>query len=266
MTFAIFVDIVVVVWLLYRQRKVRRVWPRVNLRLAVVLAVIGLVELLDYTAQHHLSPAVAGVLALSFAVGAVTLGAVRAATVNIWRVEGAVLRQGTWLTVGLWILSLALHYGAEGWIDSLHGPGGVITASLMLWLGVTYGVQNAVVHHRAEGVIQAGGPIDARSETVGGRWWAGTWVRSTGGPGGPGGPVRRGGPGGPVGRSGLSRSHPDAIEARAEPIEPPLPPPPPSSPSPSPPSPPSSPPAPGGPAGGHGGSPGAKRRPADPGS
>ena len=235
MTFAVFVDIVLVVWLLHRQLKVRRIWPRVNLRLAVILTLVGLVELVDYTGHHTLSPAVVGVLALSFAVGAVALGAVRAATVRIWRVEGAVLRQGTWLTVGLWILSLALHFGAQWWIDGLHGSSGVISASLLLWLGVTYGVQNAVVHHRAEGMLQAGAPIDARSEAVGGRWWGGTWGWSPGGgAGGPwGGRVGRdgGGGGGFNGGGGVdgdgsagggrARSHPDAIEAHAEPVEPP---------------------------------------------
>lgn len=223
MTFTIVVDILVVVWLLYRQRQVRRVRAQVNLRLAGFLSILGLIELIDFSDQHHLAPKVVGVLTLSFVVGAVALGAVRATTVRIWRVEGAVLRQGTWLTIGLWILSLALHYGAEWWIDALHGPGGVVSASLLLWLGVTYGVQNAVVHHRAEGLLQASGSIDARSQPLSGRWWAGTWVGSPGGPagGGPGGAGWTGG--GPGGGDSSSRSHPDAIEAHAEPVEPPPP-------------------------------------------
>jgi len=167
MTLAIALDVLVVAWLLWRQLKVRRVWPRLTFRLAAVLCVLGLVELVDYTGHHHVSAAVAGILTLSFGVGAVALGALRAATVRIWRAGPVVLRQGTWLTVGLWVLSLGLHYGAEGWIDSLHGAGGVISASLLLWLGVAYGVQNAVVHHRAEGLLGSVGPvIDARSEAV----------------------------------------------------------------------------------------------------
>jgi hypothetical protein len=240
MTFAILVDVVVVVWLLYRQIQVRRVRPRVNLRLAAVLAVIGLIELIDFAGNHHMSGRVLGVLILSMLVGAAALGAIRATTVKIWRVEGAVLRQGTWFTIALWLLSLALHFGADWWIDAWKGPSGLATASLLLYLGITYGVQNAVVHHRAEGLLAAVGPIDARSEPLTGRWWGGTWVSSPGNWGG-----TPGGPGGPTGGGGGSQSHPDAIEARATPVEPP-------------------PAPPGRPAGSDSGDPGANR-PTDPG-
>jgi hypothetical protein len=214
MTFAILVDVLVVVWLLYRQIQVRRVRPQINLRLAAVLTVIGLIELIDFAGNHHMSGRVLGVLVLSMLVGAAALGAIRAATVKIWRVEGAVLRQGTWFTIALWLLSLALHFGADWWIDAWKGPSGLATASLLLYLGITYGVQNAVVHHRAEGLLAAAGPIDARSEPLAGRWWGGTWVRSPGSWGGPPGT-----PGGPAGDG--SQSHPDAIEVRSTPVEPP---------------------------------------------
>lgn len=219
MTFAIAIDVLVVAWVLYRQVKVRRVWPRLTLRLPVVLAVIGIVELLTYTASRHVSGTVAGILTLSFVVGAIGLGALRAATVRIWRTEGAVLRQGTWLTIVLWLVSLGLHYGAEGWIDALHGPGGIVSASLLLWLGVTYGVQNAVVHWRAERLQEPDDPVDARSAVLSGRWWTGAWGgRGPGGPNGPGG-----GPGGPpwwTGGGRLPDSHAGAIDARAEPVSP----------------------------------------------
>jgi hypothetical protein len=209
MTFAIVLDVVVVALVLYRQRMVRRVRPRLALRLPVILGVVGLVELASYTGNRHVPAAAVGVLALSFVVGAVVLGAVRAATVRLWRVEGLVLRQGTWLTIALWLVSIALHYGAQSWITSLHGPGGIVSASLLLWLGVTYGVQTAVVHRRAEGLLaQAGETIDARSEVVDpGRRWGVTWVRG-------------GGFGQPGGTQGPRPAHPDAIEARAEPIPP----------------------------------------------
>jgi hypothetical protein len=215
MGLTIAVDVLVLAWILYRQVKVRRVRPHLTLRLPVVLAVVGVIELVSYTGSHHVPAGGVGVLALSFVVGAVVLGAVRAATVKLWRVEGLVLRQGTWLTIALWLVSITLHYGAQGWITSLHGPGGIVSASLLLWLGVTYGVQTAVVHRRAEGLLaQAGEAIDARSEVVDpGGWWGVTWMRG-GGPGGPGG-------GAPGGAREPRPSHPDAIEASAEPLPPP---------------------------------------------
>lgn len=187
MTFAIVLDVIVVALVLYRQRMVRRVRPRLSLRLPVVLAVVGLVELASYTGNRHVPAAAVGVLALSFVAGAVVLGAVRALTVRLWRVEGLVLRQGTWWTILLWLVSIALHYGAQSWIGALGGPGGIVSASLLLWLGVTYGVQAAVVHRRAEGLLAlAGGAIDARADVVGGpgagAWWSNR-PRAGGGPG-----------------------------------------------------------------------------------
>ena len=166
MFLAVALDVVVVAWLLWRQLKVRRVWPRLTLRLSAILCVIGLVELLSFAGSHHVSGEAVGVLTFSFVVGAVALGALRALTVKIWRAGPVVLRQGTWLTMALWAVSLALHFSAAAWIDSIHGQGGVVSASLLLWLGITYGVQNAVVHRRAEGLLEAAGPIDARAR----RW------------------------------------------------------------------------------------------------
>jgi hypothetical protein len=223
MTFAVALDVVIVALVLYRQRMVRRVWPRLSLRLAGVFAVIGLIELLSYTGSRHLSGAVIGVLVLSFVVGAVALGALRAASVRIWRVNDAVLRQGTWLTMGLWVVSLALHFGADRWIGALHGPTGVASASLLLWLGVTYGVQNAVVHRRAEGLLGANGAIDAHADVVDGPGrggWNGVmfggWLPGPGAGGGaraPGsGPNRRPGTPEPPAR----RATTEAIEAHAE--------------------------------------------------
>jgi hypothetical protein len=205
--FAIALDVVVVAWLLWRQRKVRRVWPRLTLRLAVVLGVIGLAELLTYTGRHHPTAEAIGILVLSFAVGAAALGALRGLTVKLWRTGPVVLRQGTWFTIVLWVVSLALHVAFGGWLDSLHGQSGLASASLLLWLAVTYGVQKAVVHRRAEGLLAEAGPIDARSETLGGRLWIGTF-------GGGGGWPGAGGPGpGPAGHGGT-------IEARSEVVDP----------------------------------------------
>lgn len=203
MFLAVALDVVVVAWLLWRQLKVRRVWPRLTLRLSAILCVIGLVELLSFAGSHHVSGEAVGVLTFSFVVGAVALGALRALTVKIWRAGPVVLRQGTWLTMALWAVSLALHFSATAWIDSIHGQGGVVSASLLLWLGITYGVQNAVVHRRAEGLLEAAGPID-RALGGGRRAVLGRPVAGSGGPRRLG---RVRGPGGGRGTGGAPRGH-----------------------------------------------------------
>ncbi len=181
MAFTVVLDVVVVVWVLYRQIQVRRVRAQVNLRLSAVLAVVGLIELISFAGHHHLSAKVVGVLVLSMLVGAGGFGAIRAATVHLWRDENGVFRQGTWLTMALWIISLALHFAADWWIDAWKGPSGLASVSLLLYIGITYGVQNAVVHTRAKKLLAAG-PNGGRSAPFAGHWWAGTWTPPSRGP------------------------------------------------------------------------------------
>ncbi len=83
-------------------------------------------------------------------VGALLLGAVRALTVKIWTSTSWVVRQGTWLTMALWALSLIVHF--------IGGAGSLGASSFLLYLGVTYGVQNYVVHRRATPLWEGLGP------------------------------------------------------------------------------------------------------------
>jgi hypothetical protein len=166
--FSLFVGIALFAWLLARQLRVRRVWPRVYLRFSVILCVIGLVQLLDEYHAVHVKPGQTGILLLGFAIGAVGLGALRALTVKIRRTGPFVLQQGTWLTVVLWLVSLGVHFGTAWW---LHGPSSLESSSLLLYLGLTYGAQNLVVHRRAGFVTDWGPPpppgiIDADSDVV----------------------------------------------------------------------------------------------------
>lgn len=183
MALTVLIDVVVVVWILYRQIQVRRVRSQINLRVPAILGVIGLFELISYTDNHHVATKIVGVLVLSMVVGAGGLGAIRAATVHIWQDGDQVLRQGTWLTMGLWVISLALHFGADWWIDAWKGPSGLASVSLLLYMGITYGVQNAVVHRRAQGMLAAAGPARGRSAPFAGHWWGTTWTPPGRGPG-----------------------------------------------------------------------------------
>ena len=213
MFLAVALDVVVVAWLLWRQLKVRRVWPRLTLRLAAILCVIGLVELLAYAGSHHVSGEAVGVLTLSFVVGAVALGALRALTVKIWRAGPGGAPPGDLADHGAVgaLLGPALLGRGRGSTRS-DGQSGVVSASLLLWLGITYGVQNAVVHRRAEGLLE---PRPAPS-TRAPRWPAC-------GSGSAGGRVRAGpagwaGSGGP-GAGGGPAAHAGAIEASSEVVD-----------------------------------------------
>jgi hypothetical protein len=82
----------------------------------------------------------------------VLFGVVRAVTVRIWRQDGRVLRQGTWLTALLWLVSIGSHL-AIGAVQ--HGSAAAAAgAATLAFLGVTLGAQQLVLRARA-GALRA---------------------------------------------------------------------------------------------------------------
>jgi len=212
MFFTIALDVLVAAYILSRQRRIRIV-PRVlSLRFPVILGVIGLINLLSYTnTHHHITSGDYLFVLATLVVGALVLGAIRATTVKIWTSSNWVVRQGTWLTMGLWVVSLALHF-VSGAGAKYVGAGNLEASSFLLYLAVTYGVQNYVIHRRALPLWEALGPEAGQRLQVN----FGT------GPGGPGGPgaffatFRGGGPGfgpGPAAQRPTARDDPTIIDA-----------------------------------------------------
>jgi hypothetical protein len=134
---SIVIGLIVLVLILYRQRQVRVVTTKLGL--PSVLAVAGLAGMSG--ANRSITSGEIAVLVGLLATDAVGLGAVRAYTVRVWREGDRWLRQGTWVTIGLWIVGAAIH----DTVDSLVGLG---TASLLLYLGVTYAAQRLVLRWR----------------------------------------------------------------------------------------------------------------------
>jgi hypothetical protein len=134
------ISLAVLALILYRQLRVRRASP--SLILPVVLIVIGLAELATLaTGSSKLTGGEIGILVALLVVDAVGLGALRAWTVKLWHDGTAVLRQGTWLTVVLWLVGIAIHEVVD---LVAHIP----SASLLLYLGVTLLAQQLVLQTR----------------------------------------------------------------------------------------------------------------------
>lgn len=72
--------------------------------------------------------------------------------------EGRLARQGTWVTVVLWLVTVPLHLG----LDTVNGVG---QASLMLYVGLTLGVQQILVVRRAVSIQ----PLASSPAVLGGR-------------------------------------------------------------------------------------------------
>ena len=151
-------SLAVLAFILYRQRQVRVVSTK--LTFPAVLALLGLGSLSGAGEAHPLSATDLAVLAILLAGDAVGLGAVRAYSVRLWRAGESVLRQGTWLTLGLWVVGAAMHAAVDG-LDHL-GSG-----SLLLYLGVTYGAQRLVLRRRVAELERRTG---AHDDTGHGLW------------------------------------------------------------------------------------------------
>jgi hypothetical protein len=151
-TFAIFFDALVVGLILVRQWRVRPVPLRLRLGVPIFLAVIGIFQLSHYASGHPLGSGTSLWVTLWLALGA-GIGALRGLTAQIWRAEGPfrwVVRRGTWATMALWGLGIALHLALVG-----RAAG----ASFLLSLGIGYGVQRAVEQSRAA-KIRAIDPVE----------------------------------------------------------------------------------------------------------
>ena len=150
----VLIDVAILAFILYRQLQVRPV--RGNMRLPMILGVIGVIELSQFLNHGHHGAAVIAALAGSLVLAAIT-AAIRAATVHVWIDAGQALRQGTSITAVLWIVSLGLHLGydylLEGKGSSMAGLG---SASLVLYFAVTYAIQRLILQARALRIAGAG--------------------------------------------------------------------------------------------------------------
>lgn len=139
---SIFFDALLIGLILVRQWRVRPVPLRLRLGVPIFLGLIGIWQLTRYTNHHPLGSGTALWVTVWLALG-VGMGALRGLTSHIWRAEGPfrwVVRRATWATMALWGLGIGLHLALVG-----RAAG----SSLLLSIGIGYGVQRAVEQARA---------------------------------------------------------------------------------------------------------------------
>ena len=147
--------VIVVGWILYQQLRERAV-KDAPLRLPLILAVIGVIETLQYLSHHsHVAVGeIVGVL-VGFVVAAL-LAAPRAHSMSVYRnASGTLVRRGGALTVVLWVVAIAAHVGI-GMVTSYavtgnlsHALSGLDGASTLVYLAITLGVQAAIIEKKA---------------------------------------------------------------------------------------------------------------------
>ncbi|WP_285482049.1 hypothetical protein [Amycolatopsis sp. NBRC 101858] len=143
----ILVGLVVLAWLVWRQTQRRLVREDRRPVVLLILLVLGVLQLSTYlkTASTSAMLIVALVVSLLLAAG---FGVVRARSTRLWRKDGQLWRQGTWVTAALWVVGLGVHIGLDLLFDS--AAKGLGAGSILLYLAVSLGVQRLVVQARAD--------------------------------------------------------------------------------------------------------------------
>jgi FtsH-binding integral membrane protein len=147
------VGVLVLALLLWRQLQPRRVREDGALRLTVILLAIGVVQAYPVLSKTSPSGIVLVLLAAGLVSGAV-FGTLRAYTTKLWIQgepggNGDVWRQGTWLTLVLWIVAVGLHFGIDYLSQRQGAPAGLGSSTIVLYLAVTLGIQRFITQQRA---------------------------------------------------------------------------------------------------------------------
>lgn len=148
----------VLAWILWRQTQTRTVRLDGSPRALVVLAVVGVWQIVSFLDEHTVRPVAIAVLVGSLVVSA-AFGVLRGRLQPVWReADGRVLRRGNAVTVGLWLVAVALHLSADEYAKHVDAAAaGLASASLMLYLAVSLGVQTLVVRERATHLVPRAG-------------------------------------------------------------------------------------------------------------
>jgi hypothetical protein len=84
---------------------------------------------------------------------------------HVWADDRWVLRQGTAVTMALWLVSLLVHFAGDAGGDHA-GAAGLVGASFLLYLGLTLAVQYYLVYRRALPLWAKLGPDAGRGPRV----------------------------------------------------------------------------------------------------
>jgi hypothetical protein len=156
-TTEIAVIVAMVGYAVYKQTQVSEATGRGRFKLAIIYAVVGVA--VGGFAMPHTVLAVA-LLALGLALSAV-VGLARGRLTRMWVENGRVMRQGTALTVGLFLALVLAKFGigTYEYLAGVRDTGGF--GEVMVMIGVMVAVQAEIVWRRAQAVARAAGIVTA---------------------------------------------------------------------------------------------------------
>ncbi|WP_236788649.1 hypothetical protein [Amycolatopsis sp. GM8] len=136
-----------VVWrVVYRQLRGSMITVRGLVLFPGILLVLGVVN--SARALPGASGGELGLLAIDLVI-LVVLGIARASSTRLSTRDGYAFQKGTTVTLVLWLVTIAVRigFGVAGTKMGLAGP--LTSSSILLSLGLSIGVQNALVYSRA---------------------------------------------------------------------------------------------------------------------
>lgn len=131
----------------YKQTQVAEVSAKGRFKMAIIYGIVGL-SIGGFAAPH--GAAAVGLLGLS-AILSVIVGMARGRLTKIWlQPDGRIFRQGTAVTVGLFLAMVATKFllGTVAYIDHVHDGGGF--GEIMVMIAIMMAVQAEIVWHRAQ--------------------------------------------------------------------------------------------------------------------
>ncbi|WP_369047006.1 hypothetical protein [Sinomonas sp. P10A9] len=145
----------VLAWAVVRQFQTRPV-EQFKARLFLILGAIGVWQVARLADAGGMQAADAVELTASLLLAAV-FGWLRGWAATVWAHNGAAYRRGGWPVIGLWAAGLAIHVIVDvlaAVADGHHGLGPVGSASIMLYLAATLGLQSWIIQRRADEVLR----------------------------------------------------------------------------------------------------------------
>jgi hypothetical protein len=143
--YEVVIAVAVLAWVLYRQTVARPVSVRQLWLLPGILVVIGVTSLSKVDHGHYTSTAVFYIV-LDL-VTSLAAGAIRGCFVRVFDRDGVMWRQGSKVTMTLWVVSIAIRV-IIALLASNAGVGNVSDASLDVAFGLSLAAQNGVVAYR----------------------------------------------------------------------------------------------------------------------
>ncbi|PJI08974.1 hypothetical protein CUB90_14360 [Clostridium sp. CT7] len=140
------IGLLVLFIIFYNQIRVRQVRNDMRLIFPIILIILGLSNLKNYFNTHTLTFMSLTSILISLFILAVAMGTLRAYTVKLWYKGSILFRQGTLLTIVLWIASSILHL----MIDSIWHTS---QATFLIYYGITLCSQRLVVYYRSKHIV-----------------------------------------------------------------------------------------------------------------